>query len=243
MFALINDIERYPRVRALVHGRARRCPQGRRVVATLGIKRGPLQAEFTTRNLLEPDRRVLMQFVSGPFRVLEGLWTLTPLGDLGCRVELEMRFEFANRVSGTLFEPLFEDTAASLVDAFVSARARARRVARAATSREACRRAYSRAGAPVVLGTSTLAEAGTVGDALDGARARRPATLDVPWDGAVGIFGELCDRDARAARRRPDRDLSAAQGGPEGVPAGAGTGAEARHRIGRLLGPRPRSKA
>ena len=82
------------------------------MVATLNIKRGPLKTEFTTRNLLEPDRRVLMQFVSGPFRVFEGLWTLTPLGDLGCRVELEMRFEFANRVTGALFEPLFEDTAA-----------------------------------------------------------------------------------------------------------------------------------
>ncbi len=30
-----------------------------------------------------------------------------------------MRFEFANRVAGALFEPLFESTAASLVDAFV----------------------------------------------------------------------------------------------------------------------------
>jgi ribosome-associated toxin RatA of RatAB toxin-antitoxin module len=30
-----------------------------------------------------------------------------------------MRFEFTNRVTGTLFEPLFEDTAGSLVDAFV----------------------------------------------------------------------------------------------------------------------------
>jgi ribosome-associated toxin RatA of RatAB toxin-antitoxin module len=89
------------------------------MVATLNIKRGPLKAEITTRNLLEADKRVLMQFVSGPFRVLEGLWTLTPLGDLGCRVELEMRFEFANRITGALFEPLFEDTAASLVDAFV----------------------------------------------------------------------------------------------------------------------------
>jgi ribosome-associated toxin RatA of RatAB toxin-antitoxin module len=119
MFSLINDIERYPEfvpgcVAARVHSR-----KGNEVVATLNIKRGPLRAEFTTRNLLEPDKRVLMQFVSGPFRVLEGLWTLTPLGDLGCRVELEMRFEFANRVAGALFEPLFEDTAASLVDAFV----------------------------------------------------------------------------------------------------------------------------
>jgi ribosome-associated toxin RatA of RatAB toxin-antitoxin module len=40
-----------------------------------------------------------------------------------------MRFEFANRLSGALFEPLFEDTAASLVDAFVR-RARAERPAR-----------------------------------------------------------------------------------------------------------------
>ena len=119
MFSLINDIERYPEfvpwcTAARVESRG-----DKEVVATLNIKRGPLRAEFTTRNLLEPDRRVLMQFVSGPFRVLEGLWTLTPLGDLGCRVELEMRFEFANRVTGTLFESLFEDTAGSLVDAFV----------------------------------------------------------------------------------------------------------------------------
>jgi len=119
MYELINDIERYPEfvpgcVAARVDSR-----KEAEMVATLNIKRGPLRAEFTTRNLLEPDRRVLMQFVSGPFRVLEGLWTLTPLGELGCRVELEMRFEFANRVAGALFEPLFEDTAASLVDAFV----------------------------------------------------------------------------------------------------------------------------
>jgi len=119
MYALINDIERYPEfVPWCTASRVESRKEGE-VVATLTIKRGPLRAEFTTRNLLEPGKRVLMQFVSGPFRVLEGLWTLTPLGDLGCRVELEMRFEFANRVAGTLFAPLFEDTAASLVDAFV----------------------------------------------------------------------------------------------------------------------------
>ena len=119
MYALINDIERYPEfVPGCVAARIDSRKEGE-MVATLNIKRGPLNAEFTTRNLLEPDRRVLMQFVSGPFRVLEGLWTLSALGELGCRVELEMRFEFSNRVAGALFEPLFEGTAASLVDAFV----------------------------------------------------------------------------------------------------------------------------
>src|SRR4249919_1852615 len=119
MYSLINDIERYPEF--VPWCTAARIVERKEaeVVATLNIKRGPLKAEFTTRNLLERDRRVLMQLVSGPFRVLEGLWTLSPLGELGCRVELEMRFEFSNRVSGALFEPLFVDTAASLVDAFV----------------------------------------------------------------------------------------------------------------------------
>lgn len=119
MFSLINEVERYPEFVPWCTAARIDSRQDREVVATLNIRRGPLKAEFTTRNLLEPDHRVLMQFVSGPFRVLEGLWTLTPLGDLGCRVELEMRFEFANRLTGALFEPLFEDTAGSLVDAFV----------------------------------------------------------------------------------------------------------------------------
>jgi ribosome-associated toxin RatA of RatAB toxin-antitoxin module len=119
MFRLINDIESYPQFLPWCTSAKVEARTEQEVIATLGIKRGPLRAEFTTRNLLETDARVLMQFVRGPFRVLEGLWTLTALGDLGCRVELEMRFEFSNRVAGALFEPLFEDTAASLVDAFV----------------------------------------------------------------------------------------------------------------------------
>ena len=128
MYRLINDIESYPKFLPWCTSARVVSSKENEVVAALGIKRGPLRAEFTTRNLLEADKRVLMQLVSGPFRVLEGLWTLTPLGDLGCRVELEMRFEFSNRVAGTLFEPLFEDTAGSLVDAFVK-RAREQRAA------------------------------------------------------------------------------------------------------------------
>jgi len=124
IYALVNDIERYPEFVPWCTAARVDARKEREVVATLTLKRGPVKSEVTTRNLLEPDKRVLMQLVSGPFRVLEGLWTFTALGDLGCRVELEMRFEFANRLTNALFAPLFEDTAASLVDAFVN-RARA----------------------------------------------------------------------------------------------------------------------
>jgi len=94
------------------------------IVATIGVKRGPLQGEFTTRNVLELDRRIVMHLVNGPFRTLEGEWSLIPIGADGCRVDLTMKFAFKNPLTAVLFEQKFAETAASLVDAFV-ARARA----------------------------------------------------------------------------------------------------------------------
>jgi ribosome-associated toxin RatA of RatAB toxin-antitoxin module len=120
MFELLNDIERYPQfVPGCTHARVEaRSP--REIVATLGVRRGPLRAEFTTRNELEPERRIHMHLVRGPFSMLEGEWTLTPLGTNGSRIELVVRFAFANRLAALFFEPFFQETAESLVDAFVT---------------------------------------------------------------------------------------------------------------------------
>jgi ribosome-associated toxin RatA of RatAB toxin-antitoxin module len=124
VFEIINDIEKYPEflpwcTHALVQSRS-----DREIVATVGVRKGPLHGEFTTRNELEPDRRITMRLVSGPFRMLEGEWLLIPIGDDGCRVELTMKFAFKNPLSAVLFEQKFAETMASLIDAFV-ARARA----------------------------------------------------------------------------------------------------------------------
>src|SRR6185369_7489377 len=79
LFDLINDIDSYPSFipwcsRAKVISKS-----DREIVATIGVQRGPLQSEFTTRNELEQDRRVLMHLVTGPFKMLEGEWLLTPI--------------------------------------------------------------------------------------------------------------------------------------------------------------------
>lgn len=124
LFALINDVESYPRflpwcTHARVESRSEH-----EIVATIGVKRGPLHGEFTTRNELEPERRISLHLLRGPFRMLEGEWLLTPVGADGCRVELTMRFAFKNTLSALLFEQTFAATASSLIDAFV-ARSRA----------------------------------------------------------------------------------------------------------------------
>lgn len=119
LFALINDIESYPEflpwcTRARVLARS-----DSEIVATIGVRRGPFNGEFTTRNALEPDRRVHMSLLSGPFTALDGQWRLTPAG-AGTLVEFALRFQLKNSLSAVLFERIFAETVGSLVDAFVA---------------------------------------------------------------------------------------------------------------------------
>lgn len=144
VFEIINDIERYPEFLPWCTHAKVISKTDKEVVATVGVRKGPLNGEFTTRNELDPDKRIVMRLVSGPFRQLEGEWTLTPIGATaaggesavigtppplpgqatGCRVELTMKFAFKNPLTAALFEQKFAETMTSLVDAFV-ARARA----------------------------------------------------------------------------------------------------------------------
>ena len=118
LFALINDIESYPQfVPWCTHARVL-SRTAQEIVATLGVRQGGLEGEFTTRNALEPEHAVRMHLVSGPFRTLEGEWLLRPLPQ-GCEVSLTVRFAFRSRLTGLMFEPLFARTLESLVDAFV----------------------------------------------------------------------------------------------------------------------------
>jgi ribosome-associated toxin RatA of RatAB toxin-antitoxin module len=120
LYQLVKDVERYPEfvpgcIAAQVLQR-----HDHAMVARLAVRRGPLRTEFTTRNELEPDRAVHMFLVEGPFRVLEGHWRFTPVASNGCRIDFALRFQFANTLKSMLLEPLFEETAAQLVRAFVA---------------------------------------------------------------------------------------------------------------------------
>jgi ribosome-associated toxin RatA of RatAB toxin-antitoxin module len=119
VYQLVEDVERYPEfvpgcAEAKVLSRA-----ADEMVVRLAVRRGPLRTEFTTRNRLERGRGMHMDLVDGPFRLLEGQWTFTPVAANGCRIDLSLRFQFSNALKSALFEPLFEETAASLVRAFV----------------------------------------------------------------------------------------------------------------------------
>lgn len=118
MFALVNDVARYPEFLPwCVDGRAEEVAGNERL-ATVKIARGLLQAEFTTRNTLQRDTQILMQLVHGPFRDLKGLWRFDPLGEHGCKVQFRVEFEFKNRLTATAFNAIFETLCSTIVDAF-----------------------------------------------------------------------------------------------------------------------------
>jgi coenzyme Q-binding protein COQ10 len=123
MFALVQDIERYPQfvpwiARATVVSRS-----AAEVVGRLEMERAGLRETFTTRNLLHPPHRIDLKLLEGPFKTLEGRWSFEPIADRGTRIELTIRFEFANPLTSMLLSRTFEKSCNQLVDAFV-ARAR-----------------------------------------------------------------------------------------------------------------------
>ena len=118
MFALVSEIESYPRFLPWCD-RARVSERGQgRTVATLRINFRGLKEEFTTENRDLPNERIEMRLVSGPFRSLEGSWRFTPLSDTACKVELDLRYEIASTLLARLIGPVFDEIANSLVDAF-----------------------------------------------------------------------------------------------------------------------------
>src|SRR5256884_4794281 len=90
------------------------------IVATLGIRRGALHGEFTTRNTLEPERSIRMQLVSGPFRTLQGEWRLLPIQGYRCPEELTLRFPFRHPPTPLLLDSPVAAIICSPLDAFLS---------------------------------------------------------------------------------------------------------------------------
>lgn len=123
MFALVEDIERYPQFVPWVCGARLISRDQTEVVGELEMERSGLREKFTTRNVLHPPQAMDLKLVDGPFKLLEGRWTFEPIGDKGTRIGLVIRFEFANPMLSLLLSKSFEKSCEQLVDAFV-ARAR-----------------------------------------------------------------------------------------------------------------------
>lgn len=119
MYALVNDVARYPEFLPWCAATEVIEDTDHEMVVRMHLSWGGIKRTFTTRNRLQPSKMVEIRLVDGPFHHLEGFWRFQPLGEGACKVALDMEFEFSSALIGTAFGPVFAQIADSLVGSFV----------------------------------------------------------------------------------------------------------------------------
>ena len=119
MFALVDDVESYPRflpwcAATEVFERTEAVTRAR-----LDIDYHGLKTHISTLNEKEAPSRMGLKFVDGPFRHFTGEWRFTPLGGEGCKVELSMDYAFASATLEKLMGRVFGHIAQTMVESFV----------------------------------------------------------------------------------------------------------------------------
>ena len=118
MFALVNDVESYPRFLPWCRSAQVISRNRDEIRATIEMIKGGVHKSFTTCNRLQQDKMVEIRLLDGPFRRLEGFWRFEPLREDACKVSLDLEFEFSNGLLQAVVGPVFSQIANSLVDAF-----------------------------------------------------------------------------------------------------------------------------
>ena len=117
VFAIVNDVHRYPEFLPWCSDACVIEETAQEVVAELSLSASGISETFTTRNRLTPFEKIEMVLISGPFRELSGGWTFTRVGeDAGCRVELDLAFQLSGMKS--ILGVVFNRAADQMVDAF-----------------------------------------------------------------------------------------------------------------------------
>jgi ribosome-associated toxin RatA of RatAB toxin-antitoxin module len=119
MYALVEDVESYPRFLPWCCGAEVAFRDATRTVATLHVDYRGVRQQFTTANRKYPPERIELELVRGPFRSLQGEWRFTALAADACRVELALAYQLASPLLERVLGPVFDHIANTLVDAFV----------------------------------------------------------------------------------------------------------------------------
>ena len=118
MFDLVNEVEAYPKRFPWCASAEVLESENNVLVARLDLKFAGFHQSFTTRNTVDPPKRLQMDLVDGPFRSLEGVWDFIALGDAGCKVAFALDFDYAGRLGGSALKLGFQGLAGRMVSDF-----------------------------------------------------------------------------------------------------------------------------
>lgn len=118
MFALVDNVDDYPQFLPWCDGAKVEPQEGNTIHATLHINYHHIKQSFTTENVREAPRSIVMTLQHGPFQHLDGSWYFTPLSDSACKIEFRLHYEFSSKILEKVIGPAFHYVANSFVEAF-----------------------------------------------------------------------------------------------------------------------------
>ena len=114
MFDLVADVERYPEFVPLcqklrVIQRTKNSDGSETIIADMTAAYKLIHETFTSRVTLDrANRKVLVEYLRGPFSNLQNRWTFEPIDDRHCDVTFFITYEFKSRMLATLMGSMFD---------------------------------------------------------------------------------------------------------------------------------------
>jgi coenzyme Q-binding protein COQ10 len=114
MFDLVADVERYPEFVPMcqslkVRQRTPGADGTETIVCDMTVSFKLVRETFTSRVTLDrPKRRILVEYLRGPFSSMDNRWTFEPQGDAACDVTFFISYEFRSRVLALLMGAMFD---------------------------------------------------------------------------------------------------------------------------------------
>lgn len=123
MFRIVADVESYPQFLPLceslqVHSREIG-DTGAVLVARMGVGYKAIRESFTSRVTLAADeRRVLVEYLDGPFHHLTNRWRFTDQGVSSSDIDFYIEYEFRSAMLGLLMGAMFDKAFRKFAEAF-----------------------------------------------------------------------------------------------------------------------------
>ena len=119
MYVLVNDIESYPAFLPWCSAAKILTQQEESLTATLSLALGKIKQSFTTENTMQDGSRIEIQLIEGPFKHMSGYWKFNPEDEQSCHIQLQMNYEFKNKIIKYALGKVFYIVMDTLVESFV----------------------------------------------------------------------------------------------------------------------------
>ena len=120
IFTLINNVGEYHKFLPWCSDSKIISDINSKMSAEIEISKNFVSWKFSTENTYDPNKRIDIKLIDGPFNHLEGYWEFKKVDNYNTIVELYLEYKFDSRIIELSIKPIFSKIMSSILDSFIS---------------------------------------------------------------------------------------------------------------------------